>query len=110
MLDVHRDPLRYRYRLYGTALVRSVHSDATGRWMDEVEPRSVSDPILRDRFRFIAETGRPTWRRGQTSWSRDPLHRMVENCMVPLAADGTTVDIIMGLVLLFDSAGREIPG
>jgi hypothetical protein len=39
---------------------------------------------------------------------RDPLHRIVENCVVPLAADGRTVDIIVGVAVLFDETGREI--
>ncbi len=109
MLDVHRDPLRFRYRLYGTALVTSLHRDLTGQWLDEAQPETVYNPMVRDRYRFIAETGRPTWRRGQTLRDRDPVHRMIENCILPLAADGTTVDILTGLIVLFNSAGTEIP-
>jgi len=108
ILDVHRDPLRFRYRLYGTALVRSLHREVTGRWLDEVQPETVHNPVLRDRYRFIVETGCPTWRRGPSLWDRDPLHRIIENCFTPLAADGKTVDKIMGLSVLFDSAGEEI--
>jgi hypothetical protein len=62
ILDVHRDPLRFRYRLYDTALVSSLHREVTGRWLDEVQPETVNNPVLRDRYRFIVETGRPTWR------------------------------------------------
>ena len=108
MLDVHRDPLRYRYRLAGTALVRSLNREVTGQWLDEVEPETVSNPIVRDRYHFVVETGHPTWRRGPSFWDRDPLHRTIENCVAPLAADGKTVDIIIGLAVLFDPAGREI--
>jgi hypothetical protein len=109
MLDVYRDPLRFRYRVYGTALVNSLHREMTGQWLDEAQPRTISNPIVRERFRFVAETGRPTWRRGKSLWDRDPLHPFIETCYVPLAADGKTVDKIMGLAVLFDSAGREIP-
>jgi hypothetical protein len=107
---VDRGPLRFRYRLYGTALVNSLHREMTGQWLDEAQPRTVSNPIVRDRFRFVAETGRPTWRRGKSLWDRDPLHPFIETCYAPLAADGTTVDKIMGVAVLFDSAGKEIPG
>jgi hypothetical protein len=110
MLDVHRNPLRFRYRLYGTALVRSMNREVTGQWLDEAQPETALNPVLRDRFRFIVGTGRPSWRRGPSLWDRDPLHRMIENCFAPLAADGETVDKIMGLSVLFDSEGREIPG
>jgi len=111
MLDVHRHPLRFRYRLYGTALANSLHREVTGRWMDEAAPEIVSNPEVRDRLRFLAEAGCPTWRRGPTLRDgRDPLHRLIENCVVPLAADGRTVDIIIGVAVLFDATGREIPG
>jgi hypothetical protein len=90
-------------------LVASLHHEMTGQWLDEAQPRTVSNPVIRDRFRFVAETGRPTWRHGKAIWERDPLHPTIETCYVPLAADGRTVDKIMGVAVLFDSAGREIP-
>ena len=87
-----------------------MNREVTGRWLDEAQPETSVNPVLRDRFRFIVETGRPTWRRGPSLWDRDPLHQTIENCFAPLAADGKTVDKIMGLSVLFDSEGREIPG
>src|SRR5713226_4402781 len=84
MLDVHRDPLRFRFRLYGTALVSSLGGEVTGRWLDEAQPQTVSNPMVRDRYRCIVETGRPSWRRGQTLRDRDARHRIIENCIAPL--------------------------
>ena len=91
MLDVFRDPLRFRYRLVGTDITRSVQRELTGLWLDEAQPESARNVNLRDRYRFILETGQATWRRGQTLWHRDPTHRIVENCLAPLATDGETV-------------------
>ena len=108
ILDVFRDPLRFRYRLVGTDIVRSVQRELTGQWLDEAQPVSFKDVNLRDRYRFILETRRATWRRGQTLWDRDPNHRIVENCLVPLAADGETVDKIIAVSVLFDARGREL--
>jgi len=108
MLDVFRDPLRFRYRLVGTEIVRSVQRELTGQWLDETQPESVSNPTLSNRYRFIVDTGRPTWRRGPTLWSRDPHHRSIENCLVPLATDGETVDKIFAVTVLFDVNGREL--
>jgi hypothetical protein len=111
MLDVHREPLRFRYRLYGTALANSLKRDVTGRWMDEAAPEIIGNPEVRDRLRFMVEAGRPTWRRGPTKrGGRDPLHRIIENCVAPLAADGETVDIIVGVAVISDATGKEIPG
>jgi len=108
MLDVFREPLRFRYRLVGTEIVRSVQRELTGQWLDEAQPETLSNPTLSNRYRFIVETGRPTWRRGRTLWNRDPTHRIIENCLAPLATDGETVDKILAVTVLFDANGREL--
>jgi hypothetical protein len=108
LLDVFRDPLRYRCRLVGSDMVRSIGHEVTGRWLDEVHPQSATNTSSRDRFRFIAEQGRPTWRRGIPRWARQPEFCTVENLLAPLAADGRTVDKIIALSVTFDSAGRLI--
>jgi len=108
MCDVFRDPLRFRYRLVGTEIVRSVQRELTGQWLDEAQPQSVTNPTLRNRYRFIVETGRATWRRGPTLWKRDPHHCSVENCLLPLATDGETVDKIIAMTALFDANGRAM--
>jgi hypothetical protein len=108
MLDVFREPLRYRYRLCGTEMVRSLGQEVTGRWLDEVHPQLIANPQSRERFRFMAETGLPTWRRGPPLWPRDPDHRIIEACIVPLAHDGCTVDKMLAISVLFDQAGKQI--
>lgn len=108
LLDVCHEPLRYRYRFCGTDLVRSLGGEVTGRWLDEVHPELVGNPQSRDRFRYMAMTGRPTWRRGEPLWAHHPDHRAIETCVVPLAADGRTVDQLISINILFDGAGRMI--
>jgi hypothetical protein len=108
MLDVYRDPLRYRYRLCGTEMVRSLGHEVTGHWLDEAHPQLVANAQSRDRFRFIVEQAQPTWRRGVPLWNRDPEHRTIETCIAPLAADGYCVDKIIGISVMFDSQGRPI--
>jgi hypothetical protein len=114
MLDVHRDPLRFRYRLAGTFVVWSLGREVTGGWVDELQPERPLKPIVHDRYCYTALTGRPTWRHGETIWERRPGHRLnrlrhfltVENCIVPLANDGATVDILFGASVLFDIEGN----
>lgn len=108
MLDVQRNPLRYRYRLCGTEMVRSLGREVTGAWLDEAHPQLIENAQSRERFRYMAETGQPTWRRGPPLWTRDPEHRLIETCLVPLAADGVTVDKILGFSIMFDTQGRPI--
>lgn len=108
ILDVFRDPLRFRYRLVGTDITRSLQRELTGEWLDEAQPESVRNVNLRDRYDFILETGQATWRRGATMWLRDPNHRVVENCLAPLATDGETVDKIVAISVIYDANGREL--
>jgi hypothetical protein len=108
MLDVFRNPLRFRYRLVGTEITRSVQRELTGMWLDEAQPEVFNHVNLRDRYRFIFATGQATWRRGPTLWHRDPTHRIVENCLAPLATDGVTIDKIIAVSVQFDANGREI--
>ena len=108
MLDVFHDPLRYRYRLCGTEMVRSLGREVTGEWLDEVHPALIANPQSRERFHFMVETGCPTWRRGPPLWTCDPQHAMIETLIVPLAGDGRTVDKMLAVSVLFDCAGRPV--
>jgi PAS domain len=108
LLDVYRAPLRYRLRVCGSAMVRSLGQEVTGRWLDEVHPQSAADPGSGDRLRIAVERGRPTWRRGVPRWPRAPEVKAAESLMVPLAADGCTVDKLMGVSIAFDAKGRMV--
>jgi hypothetical protein len=108
MLDVFRDPLRYRYRLCGTEMVRSLGREVTGEWLDQVYPALLPNAQSRERLHFVAESGCPTWRRGPPLWPRDPKPHTIETCIVPLAGDGRCVDRMLAVSVLFDGAGRPI--
>lgn len=108
LLDVYRQPLRFRYRLCGTELVRSLGREMTGAWLDEAHPQLLDNPESRDRYSFMVETGCPTWRRGRPLWSRHPDDHTIESCIAPLAADGRTVDKLLGVTVLFDGNGRPL--
>ncbi len=102
LLDVHRDPFRLRYRLCGTTLVESLGQDPTGRWVDEIHD-SARDPRYFDRYRHMADEGVATWRRGRAHFRHDKDWIVLENVIVPLAADGTTVDLLVALTRRHDA-------
>jgi hypothetical protein len=108
MVDVSHGPLRYRYRVCGTEVVRSLGREVTGLWFDEVHPEANANPHARDRLRFTAMTGCPTWRRGPPLWNRHPDQRTVETCIVPLADDGRRVNKMIGVAVAYDVTGRPI--
>ena len=46
LIDVHREPLRFRHRLVGTELVERTGRNVTGQWVDE----SLYGPATKDVF------------------------------------------------------------
>ncbi len=109
ILDVVREPtgMRFRYRLVGTREVTTLQREVTGRWLDEVHPHLKETPNGFARFRHIAEKGKATYRKGRVTFVHHKDDRMVENCMVPMARDGSRVDMIMVCSVLYRSNGEE---
>lgn len=97
MLDVYREPLRFRYRLVGTEVVDCHRKELTGLWLDEAHPHLRDDPVFFERYRRVVVTGKPSWRRGQPRMNMDHEYRIVENVVLPLADDGKTIDVVICL-------------
>ena len=107
MLDVLREPLRYRYRLAGTKEVATLQREVTGRLFEEVHPRLRDDPGAIERYHKGAQCGIATYRKGVVRLMHHKDHHTVENCVVPLACDGKTVDILVGCSILYSLDGKE---
>lgn len=106
MLDVERSPLRFRYRLAGTREVQTLEREVTGQYLDDVHPRLKESAEHLDRFVRMAEKGCATYRKGRVRFRHDKLHQMVENCIVPFARDGETVDMLVACSIPYDLDGR----
>ncbi len=108
MLDILGPPLDFRYRLVGTKIVDSVQMDNTGRLMSEVYPNPLKTiPDAWARLTQVAETGRPTWRRGVSVASRRETRDSVENLVMALiGADGRPA-IILGYTIIYRATGEE---
>jgi hypothetical protein len=103
LLDFQREPFRLRYRLIGTEAVEAVGAEVTGRWMDEVHGAIAQLPGYLDRYRAVVEQKLPSWRRGTPRLWTHKKYATLENILVPLASDGTTVDMLAALTV-FHSA------
>jgi hypothetical protein len=108
MLDVVATPggPRFRYRLVGTREVQTLEREVTGQWFDEVHT-GAGRPLVERRLRYMVDNRVATYRNGQVRLMHHKDHRTVENCMVPLAGDGRTVDIIAAFSVLFWKDGSE---
>jgi hypothetical protein len=108
LIDVVRLPLRFRYRLVGTRIVEAMGKDPTGQWLDEAHPHARGTPAFFSRYERAVGTGTPSRRKGTALlWShRD--YREIENILLPLAADGKTVDMIMVYTSIYRTDGSEV--
>ncbi len=105
LLDVERtdDGPRFRFRLFGTEHQEFNQQDFTGRTIDEVFSPEAAAKIGAT-YTQIVESGEPHyWREALAFPGRE--HIEYERLMCPLASDGETVDMLIG-VFVFGSSER----
>jgi hypothetical protein len=108
IFDVLRDPTDFNYRVVGTKMVEAQGEERTGQRLSQIFPepaRTIRAAWIR--LEFMADTGRPTWRRGLSIAERREAGDTVENLMVPfLDADGRT-EMILGYSVYIRPSGEE---
>ncbi len=105
LVEVHREPLRFRYRLLGSHIDWFHGKSLAGQWLHETYADEPTCPLLLADYIEIVETRAPAWRRGPPRVVRAPQCREVEALRLPLAADGRSVDMVLGVSLYFDETG-----
>jgi hypothetical protein len=94
LVDVLRDPLRFRFRLVGTAIAAGYGRDITGCYLDEVDLDRHEQEIIAE-YAQVVETWEPTC--AQWEYTRhDGRYVSYERLVLPLSGDGTTVDMLFG--------------
>jgi hypothetical protein len=94
LVDVTRDPLRFRFRLVGTAVVAGYGQDITGRFLDEIDLNLHERDIIAE-YVQVAESWQPVCARWAYVRS-DGRHVAYERLALPLSSDGKTVDMLFG--------------
>lgn len=101
LVDVARDPLRFFYRVMGTALVEAGAPVRTGQWLHE----AVADQATRARMEAFmtqaVETRAPNWRRGVPTIYHHRHVSELEVIVLPLARDGRTVDALLNATVFY---------
>lgn len=94
LVDVVAGSGRFRYRLVGTRITEWSGGDATGWYMDD--PRCGSGgAVLQALHAEVAASGRPLATTGEEALFKGSL-LLFDRLLLPLAADGRTVDMILG--------------
>ena len=101
MVDVARAPLRFRFRVIGTEIVKFTDHDHTGRWLDEVYKGFTESPAF-GFYRDCVEDRRANYRKGRARIRNTPQSIEAEQLTLPLATNGRDVDILLMMTLYAD--------
>ena len=99
LVDVEREPRRFRFRLLGTEIVTSYGVELTGKYTDVVQPPSYRAMIERH-YGQVADEMRPMAHRMRFTEHPGKIHQLVR-LATPLSDDGTCVNMLM-LASVFD--------
>jgi hypothetical protein len=92
LLDVLRNPLRFRVRLHGTEMVSRAIGDMTGKLLDAL-PESDYRSYVIDRCEGVLASGEPTLvHHDEVLQSR---RRLYEALWLPFADDGETICMLL---------------
>lgn len=103
LLDVEREPLAFRFRLHGTALVQHAQYDMTGRTVADL-PDPVNRAILLERCGTLVETREPFVGRSERVLGGQVYG--YEVVWMPLSDHGESVSMLMGGMGYFDDPRR----
>jgi hypothetical protein len=105
LLDVVGEPKRFRFRLLGGAAQRKGCPGRVGDFMDQFFPNGIADAALDD-LRFVAERRQPVWWRGRPLLQHKTEVAELERLLLPLAADGLIVDMVLCITIFYSFAGE----
>jgi hypothetical protein len=102
LVDVLRDPLRFRVRLHGTDMVARAGYDLTGKFLDELPISEFRDYVI-ERCRQIVEATQPLW--VQHDRELDERQFRYQALWLPFSDDDTTVSMLI-CALIYEPTGE----
>jgi len=98
LLDVSYNPLRFHYRIHGSNLSQRMGKDMTNKSVDEISAPKHAQQV-RKQLTGVIENRAPASYSGESEYQAVYVPRDVELLLLPLAADGTAIDMIMYAVV-----------
>lgn len=102
LVAIERQPLRFRYRLFGVNLARRAGYDLTGKLVDDI-PADDMRRFLRAQYETMAVHPEPLLVRGERQLNDT---RRFEMLLLPLSDNGA--DLILGALLYADPMTPDI--
>jgi hypothetical protein len=107
LVDVERQPLRFRFRLYGSALVEYFRDgDYTGRYADQLLPANYA-PIVVQAYTEAIDDGIP--RLNKREMVIDGLKLNYDALILPLADQLVPNEIAMLLIIMIPIDAKLVP-
>lgn len=104
LVDVERDPRRYRFRLDGSILVALSGADYTGRYLDEL-PGAEYVAFIKETYDCVVDRGEP--HRYRKNELLDQQLFSEETIILPLGDTPPVVDMLVIAVIPGDLPHRE---
>jgi hypothetical protein len=104
LVDVRPLSGNLTFRLMGTGLVKLFARDHTGQPFESAYDSGQRSNSYRDIREMIADK-QPRWRKAPGYFMKDRDHLTLERVVLPLAADGATVNIVLGMILAHTAGG-----
>ena len=99
LIDVMRNPLRFRTRLHGSEMTRRAQYDLTGKFLDELPIADYRDYVI-ERCRRLVETCEPVL--VQHDRVLDGQHRRYEALWLPFSENGSDVMMLLAALIYKD--------
>lgn len=98
LLDVMRDPLRFRLRLHGTEMARRANYDLTGKFLDDLPVAEYRDYVI-DRCKYLVLDSEPLLVHHKRIL--DNKFRQYEALWLPFSEDDRSVSMLL-CALIYD--------
>ncbi|MHA1537085.1 MAG: PAS domain-containing protein [Alphaproteobacteria bacterium] len=109
LIDVERDPLRFRFRLVGTVVVELVGADMTGMYLDEAVETEEQIALIQTDCEAIVNLGQAMVSQVRFPFGNARGNIDYECLLMPLSDDAKNVNMILGVSAPVDSGVRPAP-
>lgn len=96
LVDISYSPLRFRYRVFGTALVELYRREMTGKFVDAITSTGLR-AVASAAYEEIVSSRAPVF--NSLEFVVDDRRLRYDRVLMPLSNDGKTVSMVLGAIV-----------